>query len=455
MASNYIMRRIILSLLLLSISLTLSAQTARQEIDANPQVVIPSMTIYNGDIFTTEAPNIPEGFEPIYMTGYLRHGSRYEASKEYAIDTYIYFKKADEAGILTPLGKEVYKYMEWNHNIHQGRVGDLTDTGYEQHKQLGIRYYKGFPMLFTNGAKVNCISSTSLRATFSMVAFNEGIKECNPLVDNHMNASKSFIGFIRPQKSKYNKDYPTEEQDAYEDFLAKEVYPKIMDWGLRQDFSHSKKALFTDPDKFFAMFDEHPIKLLSNIYKRLAFAQNLGIDTRELVNKVFSADERYNIYKIENCRWHYRCGSAAHPLLANNMAQSRIFVDHLAAKIDNIVSGNREEKAHLIFGHDFHIIPLFNIFGLERMPLYFGEGKECIDYVTENWRGYKITPKASNIIFILYGNKEGKVLVRIRYNERDVELPIESETPHLYDWNEVKSLAYSRLAELDRLSKQN
>ena len=92
---------------------------------------------------------------------------------------------------------------------------------------------------------------------------------------------------------------------------------------------------------------------------------------------------------------------------------------------------------------------------LERavMPLYFSLENNTVDYIAEHWRGYKITPKAANIFFIFYRNKEGKVLVRPQMNERDVEMPIESDTPHFYEWEKVKELAYARLAEIDELKK--
>ena len=82
---------------------TQSNTTSREEVDANPQIVVPTMTTYTGEIFTNEAPSIPAGYEPFYITAYLRHGSRFESDKAYATQTYDYFQKADEAGILTPV----------------------------------------------------------------------------------------------------------------------------------------------------------------------------------------------------------------------------------------------------------------------------------------------------------------------------------------------------------------
>ena len=179
----------------------------------------------------------------------------------------------------------------------------------------------------------------------------------------------------------------------------------------------------------------------------------LGYDNRALIDKIFTEEERYLIYKHENARWYYRCGTAIHPILANNMAQSRIYVDYVVERVDAALSGESNYKANLCFGHDLNIIPIQNIFGLDNMPLYFSLENNTVDYIAEHWRGYKITPKAANIFLIFYRNKEGKVLVRPQMNERDVEMPIESETPHFYEWEKVKELAYARLAEIDELKK--
>ena len=448
------MKRILLILSALFIASIALAQTSREEIDANPQVVIPTMTVYNGDLYQNVAPEAPKGFKPIFMVGYFRHGSRFEANASYPIETYDYFLKAEKAGILTPLGKEVLKYMKWNYDVHQGRIGDLTDVGFAQHKQLGKRYCQNFPTLFKGESKVASVGSTSLRAAMSMMAFNEGMKEYNPRLNNHTEASEVVTAMIRPQKPAHNKLYSQKEEKEYKAFLEKEVYSKVMDWGWRQDFSNCKSKLFTDADKFFAMIDEHPFKVISNIYKRLAFAQNLGVDNLPLLNKVFTPSERHVIYKVENARWYYRCATAAHPILANNMSQSRLTVDYIANQIDEAIAGKDGETAHLIFGHDLNIIPAMHLFGLDKLPIRYEKSHENIDYIAEHWRGYKITPKAANFMFIIYRNKAGEVLVRAQINERDVELPVKTSTPYYYNGNEVKKLAYSRLDEVDQLKKR-
>ena len=432
-----------------------STPTAREEIEAYPQVVVSTMSVYNGELFTNEAPAAPKGYKPFYITAYLRHGSRYEVNQLYTDECYNYFVEADKMGILTPLGQRVKDYMEWIQLCHINRAGDLTQTGFNQHKEIAQRYYKRYKSLFKGDAEIVSVSSTSPRAILSMAAFNEGLKLCNPRMNNTMKSSESTGAAMRPQKSAFNPAYSAAEEKMYRDFLTNDVYSHLLEWGNRQDMSHALNSIFTDPDAFFVHFAnyKHRFKIITDIYKRLAFAQNFDIHDRSLIDEVFNAEEHYLMYMHENCVWHYRCGSAAHPILANNMAQSRVLVDYLVARAEEVISGEVDSNAHLCFGHDLNLIPLQNIFGLEGMPLYFGEGKETIEYVAEHWRAYKITPKAANIFFIFYRNKEGKVLMRPQMNERDVEMPIETDTPYYYDWERVKEFAYARLAEIDELKK--
>ena len=77
------MKRYVLLTLAVLATLSLSAQTSREEIDANPRIVVPTMTTYTGEIFTTENISVPKGYKPVFITGYMRHGSRFESDSSY------------------------------------------------------------------------------------------------------------------------------------------------------------------------------------------------------------------------------------------------------------------------------------------------------------------------------------------------------------------------------------
>jgi hypothetical protein len=202
------------------------------------------------------------------------------------------------------------------------------------------------------------------------------------------------------------------------------------------------------------MFDDTPFYIVANIYKRMAFAQNLGVYDRTLIDEVFSAEERYTIYKHENARWYFRTATAAHPICANYLAQSRYTVERLFDEIDAKINGENSANSFLCFGHDLNILPLITVLGLDKLPLSFGNGVESVDFIAEHWRSYKYAPKAANMMLVVYRNKEGKVLVRPQINERDVEVDIASATPYYYDWEEFKRFVYARLDTVDQLKKR-
>lgn len=454
------MKKLFVLLLVVAAASVATAQTSREEIEARPDGVISTMTTYTGTIYTAPEAKAPKGYTPFYMTGYLRHGSRYESRPKYPTEAVEYFRKAAEHNLLTPLGKRVAEWMEHHYERHQKRIGDLTRVGYEQHRGIGGRMCERFPQIFADGKCVRSLGSMRMRSTISMVAFNEGLKERNPRLKTDMVSSFEFADIIRPQDADSNPRYTIEEQVAYEKFLEEGISQPLHAWSNTLDMDHCKRALFTDPDKFFALFDVVPFKIMDNIYKRLSFAQNFGEYDRELVDAVFTAEERYAIYRHEACMWWYRCASASYPQLANTLSESRIMFDYFVENIESAISGNDNKAADLLFGHDYYLIPIPTILSMDGLPLTLGAGNElqdnpakAVEITAEMWRGYKITPKAANAVLVLYRHKSGKgdVLVRALLNERDVTLPLEAVAPHFYKWEDVKALIRSRLDEVDRL----
>lgn len=460
------MRQLVLLLVAVAAVSAATAQPSREEVDARPAIVIPTMTTYSGTIYTSAEAVAPKGYEPFYMTGYLRHGSRYESRDKYPVETRNYFRAAAEHNLLTPLGRRVKEYMDNHYDIHDKRIGDLTRIGYEQHLGIGRRLGRRFPTLFKDGATVASIASMRMRSTMSMVAFFEGLKEQNPRLRTDMVSSEEHAAIVRPQDPKANAHYPAAQHGAYEQFVHDSIRRPINRWADSSlDFSHAWRAMFTEPDKFCALFPEcHPLKLLTDIYKRLSFEQNIRPEaTLELVQEVFTADERYNIYRIENAVWYYRCASAAYPTLARSMSEHRVLFDHITSLADKAIAGHRSEVADLRFGHDYYLIPIASILGIDGQSITFGRGKELDDNVeaavnraAELWRGYKITPKAGNVLLVLYRstNANGDTLVRVLLNERDVELPLlKAVVPHFYKWQDVKELIYRQLDRIDRLAE--
>ena len=79
-------------------------------------------------VFGDEVPEtepVPEGFRPVYISHYGRHGSRYHSKEEAYAEPLAALRKADKAGALTPKGREVLAKVETLAADACKRYGDL------------------------------------------------------------------------------------------------------------------------------------------------------------------------------------------------------------------------------------------------------------------------------------------------------------------------------------------
>ncbi len=105
------MKKKTLTLLVFSCSLLTSfAQTAKEEIYAD---ILKSGSNYMAYQAPTKAlTKAPKGYEPFYMSHYGRHGSRWLINENDYTSVIRVFRRANELGKLTPLGKEALAKLE-------------------------------------------------------------------------------------------------------------------------------------------------------------------------------------------------------------------------------------------------------------------------------------------------------------------------------------------------------
>ena len=428
------MKRFFLILTALCIATFAFAQTSREEIDAHPHLAQPTHSIYAGPYYFKPIAKAPKGYEPFYISHYGRHGSRYEAKEKYTTELVEILKIADEKGLLTAKGKELKAVADKIHSLQIGRIGELTTVGAEQHKAIARRMYDNFKSIFKRGSIINSRSSTYTRCILSMAAFNEGLKECNPLIETHLVASESDQKMIRPL-SEVASDYNNSNRSK-----GDHEWKKISkEWQAKQDLSHAANAIFTDIDAVSTLTGKSKFSgILYAIYKRLAFMQNLGWHDRTLIDSIFTPEERHTLYKYDNYYLFCVFGGTSLPDANRYFSTMHLLVDDIIKYADLAIEGKNSASADLRFGHDYYLLGLLATAKFNEIPM------DCdykdIDKLAEQWRSYKFITMASNIQFIFYRSKKSDdVLVRILHNENDVTLPIESATAPFYKWEDVKS----------------
>lgn len=441
------MRYIILLATALAATLTATAQTPdaiRQMIRRNANFAEPTVMPYE-NIERGELSKAPRGYKPFYFTMTSRHGSRYEQHDEAFTSTMEIYDRAAKLGILTPQGEEIRQILNRATADQVGKAGELTALGQKQLRDIGRRAYKNFGEVFRSGA-LEGKSSVYLRCIFSMVAFIDGLKEKHPTLQADIEARESNMKLMRPlmqhpNSPKYVSDYCRNNSNhgAWK--------KRSKAWADKQDISSMLSKVVTRPERLVEECGAASLfEFANDTHHLLLFAQNLGFDTQELLERTFTLDERYAFYIVKTLRWLHWTAGVGHPIVETFASYIRPLAEDIIEKAQEAVDGTNPYVANVRFTHDSFLAPLLTVFGYKDLvPQYSDDWERAATSVPFS----TVIPMGANLQMVLYRNKAGEVLVRSLMNENDVYLPIDSPTAPFYKWEDMKKLAYDNLAKLD------
>lgn len=389
--------------------------------------------VYGDSVPETE--DAPDGFEPVYVSHYGRHGSRYILyDTQYTFVAKV-LEKAFSDGILTKRGVELHdRYMAVYPEL-EGRTGLLTPLGEKQHRDIAARMYSGFRPLFDNHRTL-ALSTNLQRTEKSMVAFESKLLELNPGLSIESRVSEEDMYYLNPQSvqnPKVNKA----------DLLWKSPgapWRKEFDECLREnvDWRGFGSRIFTDMDKACSICKVENFEL--DLYFICIHMEGLPLESKGFFD-FFTSDELEKLAEYgENYILYVRAGRYAGSD-GRGWALSESLLNDFIDKADMDMAAG-EPRVRLRFGHDGCIMSLFAL-----MELDGWNGVESEPARFRNVWDISKVKMASNIQLIFYRNAEGTTLVRMLYNEGDVKLPFPAfgNTGHFYLWEDFKSFYVPRI----------
>ena len=88
----------------------------------------------------------------------------------------------------------------------------------------------------------------------------------------------------------------------------------------------------------------------------------------------------------------------------------------------------------LRFGHESCLLPFVCLLELDD----YGKAYSDMETLADHWHSYEIFPMASNVQFVFYRKaNDSDVLVKVLLNEREVQLPVDTDRAPYYPWAEV------------------
>ena len=422
------MKKILLIIIaVIGITSLSSAQSMREDIARNPDLAGGIYTAYA--VTSQPAVAAPRGYTPFYISHYGRHGSRYHTAQETYDDSAAMMERAYKDGKLTPLGESLMRRLRIIADDAHLRAGDLSQRGEREHQGIAERMATLYPQVFAgkNGDHITAFASPFVRSVVSMSAFTERLKEIYPKLRITRYASYHDIDITRPE-SNMNIFYKKARKMA-KDYQMANTKDKDFICRLFNDYDYAA-ALISSTYKSGLVAE-----FMGNMHDLAMIIQNF--DTLPSLHDIFTEEERYHMWHLFNIRRYLTYGPSADFGDIRNQ-DGKLLLRDIVERADKVISGaEKGEVATLRFGHDSAVIPLLAILHAEGCDgrLAFAD----IERLPEVWCDSRITSMSVNVQFIFYRNKSGDILTRVLHSERDIRLPVATESYPFYKWEDLRS----------------
>ena len=431
------MKRLTVLLLTCCMVLTMSAQTAREEIKANKFLSASNYLDYDNYPATKPLTPAPKGYEPYLMNHYGRHGSRWLINEHQYTGILNTLRKASEQGKLTTAGEDVMRQVDVIYQSSIKRLGDLTTVGERQHHGIGKRMAQNFPEIFKKeGLPVDARSTVVIRCILSMVAECEEIAAANPTAQFHNDVSQSLQYYLNQPRSQFLDSVRKSTRSMrheLENKLLKECHPERLMGVLFNDAQWAADSV--KAANFVAcLFD-----IAANMQ-----SHDLGLD----LYSYFTDEEIYAQWRVRNIGWYIDYGASPLGGGVQPFCQANLLKD-----IIQVADTTKQTCAALRFGHEVCVMPLACLLELDNCG-YVTDDLENLDQV---WRNYKIYPMACNIQLVFYRPVSGKgdILVKALLNEREATLPVKTRQFPYYKWKDLRQYYLKRLEWFEGKEKES
>ena len=405
------------------------SQSVVELIEKNPAYASCNYSIYPDSIPDNLTP-APSGKRPFYISHYGRHGSRYISNRKGYDIPYKMMLHAGAVDELTPVGKKVLDEMTLILNDTEGRWGELTSLGAQQHRQIAKRMMQRFPEVFEGAAHVDAKSTVAARCVVSMGYSMLEMSQINPQLQITMRTSKRDQDYMNHQDPHLRKNYKTPE--------ARKAYDAYVE--PRMGNSRLMEQIFKNPDLVKEIVDEWYFNYY--LMKMGLFVLNTHLSNHTYLMSLFTTEELYRMWQIDNVLWYLQHGAcklngSRQPHTQKNLLRK------LIADADSCLQLPRP-GAQLRFGHDTVILPLVCLMGINGYDL---ATDNLDDLEAKGWWCSSIFPMGANLQFIFYRSnpKDQDVLVKVLLNEQEAALPIATDCAPYYHWTDFRRYCMEKL----------
>ena len=368
-------------------------------------------------------PRPPKGYKPFYLSHMGRHGARFVDGTQFYPRMYGVWKTADEKGLLTPAGKKFFEAFAEVYPRMLYHEGILTKKGQRQHRMIADQIYRNYPEIFKGKTRLSALSTESSRVIVSMLCCLDELSDLDRDLDIEVDYGRPYYAMLIPESHsnpnyKAMEPFSKEAMDKYENF-AKAIYDEdaiIAHWftstegiGMRrEDFMYDMMQLVSD-------------------------CSNLDFAVPAALTEVFTPEERYGIWRVQNYSDYMYTG------VAPGVDRRRFLEMSVAAK--DIIDRFEEDRVNGVslrmrFSHDTALAPLLSYLGVNGMDAMISDPYE----VEKVWRSYDV-PMGCNFQLVFFRGRKtsDEILIQALLNGFCATLPLPEVAPGFYKWSDFKA----------------
>lgn len=424
------MRNLIVLLTTLFVACGAQAQDAKKEIKENMLRSAGCYLAYPGPGQKALSPT-PEGYAPFYISHYGRHGSRWLIGKQAYAGALATLEEADKAGKLTAKGKEVLAKVARVTRSANGRDGELSLLGAQQHQQIATRMYRNFPEVFEGKTHIKANSTIVIRCILSMENALQALLKLNPELQISHDASYADMYYMNMKDKKLDSLSKSRgAEKAYKAFCKR-----------HDRHEHTMELLFND--KAYWQKELDATKLSNRLFAIASNMQSLELRKDIDLFDLFDEDEIYHHWLQDNAEW-YLYGGPNKLTDGKRPYKQRNLLRRIIEEADSCLAFDHP-GATLRYGHDSMVYPLTCLLGVNGLDTPV-DNLEALE--NSGFRDYKIVPMAANLQFIFYRNKADRndILVKVLENENEVTLPFPTDRAPYYHWQDFRDYYLKKLA---------
>ena len=379
----------------------------------------------------------PKGYKPFYISLVARHGSRYLSRSDS-----LTFRVADTLammagkGMLTADGLALMEDIQMIKSMTEGHIGELTQLGAFEHRQICARMYRHYPEVFSNKSRLNLYAESTkvMRVQRSMEAFTDELKGRAPALA----IDSSVKGWEDEPENRGVVGYSlNDEEKALVKKDERLFSGTASDLQRGYDLRTFAGRIFADPESV----DPSSLDFIANTsFLCLKTGCLTSPSTMPAMDKYFTAEELYYLWLPGSMYW---AGYLNYPgyEYPRTRRHGGGMLEQIIEEADEAINPRSHTAATLKFSHDTYLMPLMTAVPFEGTVL------DCpATDIAEQFQDYNFICPACNVQLVFYRRCCSKrILVKLLLNEKETLIHgLEPVTLCYYDWESVKRFWQSK-----------